>query len=117
MPTAKSPHSRLRMSDNRKLAASFDLGFCNFVEATLYSCISCWARAMSMERKFLGVTLRRWIEYAVAILLGNAIYYFSLVPHLPQALRHQGFLLDWGSLTDFVVCLAVYGLLRLAAQL
>ena len=73
--------------------------------------------AIFMERKFLGVTLRRWIEYTVAILLGNAIYYFSLVPHLPQALRHQGFLLDWGSLTDFVVCLAVYGLLRLGARL
>ena len=70
-----------------------------------------------MERKFLGVTFRRWIEYTVAILAGNAIYYFSLVPHLPQALRHQGFLLDWGSLTDFVVCLAVYGLLRLGAKL
>ncbi len=25
------------------------------------------------------------------------IYYFSLVAHLPPALRHQGFLLDWGS--------------------
>ncbi|HXO05468.1 MAG TPA: hypothetical protein VN884_07545 [Candidatus Sulfotelmatobacter sp.] len=70
-----------------------------------------------MERKFLGVTFRRWIEYTVAILLGNAIYYFSLVRHLPQALRHQGFLLDWGSLTDFVVCLCVYGLLRLGAKL
>ena len=72
---------------------------------------------MLMERKFLGVTFRRWIEYTVAILLGNAVYYFSLVPHLPQSLRHQGFLLDWGSLTDFAVCVAVYGLLRLGAKL
>lgn len=71
--------------------------------------------AILMECKFLGVSLRRWIEYLVAILVGNAIYYFSLVPHLPQVLRHQGFLLDWGSLTDFAVCLAVYGLLRLGA--
>ena len=72
---------------------------------------------MLMERKFLGVTFRRWIEYTVAILLGNAVYYFSLVPHLPQALRHQGFLLDWGSLIDFVICLAVYGLIRLGGKL
>lgn len=48
--------------------------------------------------------------------MGNAIYYFSLVPHLPAVLRHQGFLLDWGSLVDFVVCLGVYGLIRLARR-
>jgi hypothetical protein len=70
-----------------------------------------------MERKFLGITLRRWVEYMAAILLGNEIYYFSLVPHLPQALRHREFLLDWGSATDFVVCLAVYGLIRLGSKI
>ncbi|MFZ3215182.1 MAG: hypothetical protein WA192_03900 [Candidatus Acidiferrales bacterium] len=66
-----------------------------------------------MARNFLGVTPRRWLEYLAAILVGNAIYYFSLVPHLPQTLRHQGFLLDWGSLLDFAVCIGVYGLIRL----
>lgn len=70
-----------------------------------------------MARSFLGTSLRRWIEYLVAILLGNAIYYFSLVPHLPQALRHQGFLLDWGSLVDFIVCAGVYGLVRLGSNM
>jgi hypothetical protein len=70
-----------------------------------------------MARSFLGTSLRRWIEYLVAILLGNAIYYFSLVPHLPQALRHQGFLLDWGSLVDFIVCAGVYGLIRLGSKM
>jgi hypothetical protein len=70
-----------------------------------------------MARSFLGTSLRRWIEYLVAILLGNAIYYFSLVPHLPQALRHQGFLLDWGSLVDFIVCASVYGLIRLGSKM
>jgi hypothetical protein len=70
-----------------------------------------------MEKNFLGVTVRRWLEYLVAILLGNVIYYFSLVPHLPLVLQHQGFLLDWGSLTDFVVCVAVYALIRLASKL
>ena len=70
-----------------------------------------------MERKFLGITVRRWMEYTAAILIGNAIYYFSLVPHLPPALRHQGFLLDWGSATDFVVCFAVYGLIRLGSKI
>jgi hypothetical protein len=70
-----------------------------------------------MGRKFLGITVRRWIEYIAAILIGNAIYYFSLLPHLPPAFRHREFLLDWGSATDFVVCLAVYGLIRLGSKL
>jgi hypothetical protein len=70
-----------------------------------------------MARNFLGTPLRRWIEYLAAILLGNAIYYFSLVPHLPPVLRHQGFLLDWGSLVDFIVCLGVYGLIRVGSKM
>jgi hypothetical protein len=70
-----------------------------------------------MAQKFFGTTLRRWLEYLVAILLGNLIYYFSLVPHLPDALRHQGFHVDWGMALDFVVCVAVYGLIRLGAKL
>lgn len=70
-----------------------------------------------MPRQFLGVTPRRWLEYLVAILLGNAVYYFSLVPHLPENLRHQGFQVDLGMFLDFVVCVVVYGLIRIAARL
>jgi hypothetical protein len=69
-----------------------------------------------MAREFLGVTLRRWLEYLVAILLGNAIYYFSLMPYLPDSLRHQGFAIDAGVLVDFVICVLVYGLIRLGAR-
>jgi hypothetical protein len=70
-----------------------------------------------MARRFLGVTPRRWLEYLIAILVGNAIYYFSLTPHLPQVLRHQNFQMDWGVAVDFAVCAAVYGLIRVAAML
>jgi hypothetical protein len=70
-----------------------------------------------MPHQFLGVTPKRWLEYLIAILLGNAIYYFSLAPHLPESLRHQGFQLDPGMFLDFVVCVAVYGLIRLASSL
>jgi hypothetical protein len=70
-----------------------------------------------MPRKFLGTTLRRWLEYLIAILIGNAIYYFSLVPHLPELLRHQGFHVDLGMLVDFIICVGVYGLMRVAANL
>jgi hypothetical protein len=73
--------------------------------------------AMSpMVQRFLGVTPRQWIEYLIAILLGNAIYYFSLFPHLPDPLRHQGFQMDWGVGVDFVTCVWVYGLIRLGAR-
>jgi hypothetical protein len=70
-----------------------------------------------VARKFLGVTPRRWLEYLIAILLGNAIYYYSLVPHLPQPFHHQGFHVDLGMLLDFVICAAIYGLIRVAASL
>ena len=70
-----------------------------------------------MPRKFLGVTPRRWLEYLVAILLGNAIYYLSLLPHLPEPLRHRGTQTDLGLLVDFAVCVAVYGLIRLGSRI
>lgn len=70
-----------------------------------------------MTRQFLGATPRRWIEYLVAILLGQLIYYFSLMPYLPDALRHHGSNIDLGMGVDFLVCLAVYGLIRLGTYL
>ncbi len=72
---------------------------------------------MANQKKILGATPRRWLEYLAAILLGNGIYYFSLFPHLPGSLQHQGFQLDLGVLADFVVCVAVYGLIRLGSSL
>jgi hypothetical protein len=72
---------------------------------------------MATARQILGATPRRWLEYLISILLGNAIYAFSLSPHLPVVLRHPGTNLDWGVLMDFVVCAAVYGLIRLGMHL
>lgn len=70
-----------------------------------------------MARQYLGATPRRWIEYLIAILIGNAIYYFSLFPHLPGTLRHQGFGTDWGAGVDFLVCVGVYGLIRVGSRI
>ena len=70
-----------------------------------------------MAQQFLGASPRRWLEYLVAILLGNAIYYYSLMPHLPHVLRHEGFRTDWGAAVDFAVCVAVYGLIRIGSRL
>ncbi len=68
-----------------------------------------------MARRFLGATPRRWLEWLIAILIGQLIYQFSLVPHLPEALRHHGTNEDWGLAVDFLVCVAVFGLIRLGA--
>jgi len=73
--------------------------------------------ATEQQHEFLGVTPRRWIEYLAAVVLGNAIYYFSFVPHLPGPLRHQGFEMDWGVAIDFLTCVGVYGLIRLGSSL
>jgi hypothetical protein len=60
-----------------------------------------------------GMTPRRWIEYLFAILAGNAIYFFILYPALPPLLQHQPFRFDAGLALDFLLCVAVYGVIRL----
>ncbi|MGH9738318.1 MAG: hypothetical protein ACRD4X_06975 [Candidatus Acidiferrales bacterium] len=72
---------------------------------------------MANRKKILGATPRRWLEYLVAILIGNAIYYVSLFRHLPGSMQHHGFQTDLGSLIDLLVCVAVYGLIRLGSSL
>jgi hypothetical protein len=66
-----------------------------------------------MPQEFLGLPWRRWLEYLIAILIGNLVYFFSLEPHLPAWLHHQGYKFDFGSALDLIVCAAVYGLMRL----
>src|ERR1700722_12661307 len=56
------------------------------------------ASDLMAKARFLGVTAIRWLEYLLAILTGNAIYYLSLAPHLPDVFRHQGFQMDGGVL-------------------
>jgi hypothetical protein len=55
-------------------------------------------------------------KYLVAIILGNGLY-FALNPYLPEAARHHIYKLDLGTLVDFWLCVAVYGLLELGAFL
>ncbi|MGH9367760.1 MAG: hypothetical protein ACRD3M_08825 [Thermoanaerobaculia bacterium] len=59
------------------------------------------------------MTARRWIEYLVAILAGNAMYFLLLYPALPRLLQHQPFRFDAGLALDFLLCVAVYGAIRL----
>jgi hypothetical protein len=67
--------------------------------------------------KFLGIGLRRWLEYLAAILVGNAIYFLSLSAHLPVELRHQTYKVDLGMALDFAICAAVYGLIRVGERI
>lgn len=57
-------------------------------------------------------TARRWAEYLIAILAGNIIY-LAIEPQLPTPLRHRMFQIDLGLALDFVICVALYGLIRL----
>jgi hypothetical protein len=61
------------------------------------------------------VTPRRWIEYVVAILAGNGIYFAVLHPGLPRELQHQPFRFDVGLAIDFACCLLVYGAIHLGS--
>jgi H+/gluconate symporter-like permease len=58
-------------------------------------------------------SLLSWIKYLVAIVLGQALYFFVVAPHLPPAARHERFQFDLGTVIDFWFCLFVYGLIEL----
>lgn len=62
------------------------------------------------------MTPRRWIEYLVAILAGNGIYFAVLHPTLPLSLRHEPYRIDAGLLIDFACCVLVYAAIRLGAR-
>jgi ABC-type uncharacterized transport system permease subunit len=62
------------------------------------------------------MTLRRWIEYLVAVLVGNAIYFLVLFPVLPESLQHQPLRADAGLLLAFLCCVGIYGVIRLASR-
>jgi len=60
---------------------------------------------------------RRILKQFAAVLIGNLLYFFVLIPHLPPAARHTPYQLDWGLLVDLWVCLVIYGLIELLLRL
>lgn len=71
-------------------------------------------REQTERQESRGVsTARRWAEYLLAVLSGNVVYLF-IEPQLPVAMRHRIFRVDWGLAVDFGICVAFYGLVRLA---
>ena len=59
------------------------------------------------------MTPRRWIEYTAAVVAGNGIYFLVLFPDLPLSLQHQPLRFDAGLVLDFLLCVVVYGVIRL----
>lgn len=59
---------------------------------------------------------RRLLKQFVAILIGNALYFLLLMPHLPARAQHRPDKLDLGLLIDFWICVVIYGLVELIAR-
>lgn len=59
---------------------------------------------------------RRLLKQLVAIIVGNAIYFFLLMPHLPVRAQHRPDRLDLGLLVDFWICVVVYGVMEVIAR-
>ena len=59
---------------------------------------------------------RRLLKQLVAIIIGNAIYFLLLMPHVPAKAQHQPDKLDFGLLVDFWICVVVYGVIELIAR-
>jgi len=51
-----------------------------------------------------------------AVVIGNALYFLALLPHLPARARHSAFRVDLGLLIDFWTCVLVWGAITFAAQ-
>jgi hypothetical protein len=62
------------------------------------------------------MTPRRWVEYLIAVLLGNGIYFLVLHPGLPPSFQHAPFQFDFGLLIDFGCCVLVYVAIRLGSR-
>jgi len=56
---------------------------------------------------------RRLLKQAIAIVIGNLLYFFVLMPHLPPAGRHRPDRIDLGLVVDFWICVVLYGVIEL----
>lgn len=68
-----------------------------------------------MPTPHLNLWANFWRSLA-AILIGNAVYFLLIAPHLPPRGQHRPFAIDWGLVVDFWICLVVYGLMDLARR-
>ncbi len=71
------------------------------------------ANARAYDRDWMAVRL---LKYLLAILLGNLIYFVAILPHVPEAGRHQPFRLDLGLVIDFWTCVACWGVIEMVSR-
>lgn len=57
--------------------------------------------------------LRKILKQTVAVVVGNLLYFFVLMPYLPPPGRHRPDRLDLGLIVDFWVCVVLYGVIEL----
>ena len=50
----------------------------------------------------------RFLRALVAVVFGNALYFYWLAPRSPDWVRHRPFAFDAGLFLDFILCLAIY---------
>lgn len=60
--------------------------------------------------------LRNFLKSLVAVIGGNALYFFLLMPVLPASARHMPYKADVGLILDFWICLVIYGVIELAIR-
>jgi ABC-type uncharacterized transport system permease subunit len=56
---------------------------------------------------------RRLVKQTIAVVVGNLLYFFVLMPYLPTAGQHRPDRLDLGLIVDFWVCVVLYGVIEL----
>jgi ABC-type uncharacterized transport system permease subunit len=57
--------------------------------------------------------LRRLLKQTIAVVVGNLLYFFVIMPHLPAAGQHRPDRLDLGLIVDFWICVVLYGVVEL----
>jgi hypothetical protein len=63
----------------------------------------------------MSKSAHNFMHALVAVLGGNVAYYL-LEPSLPVQAQHVGFKTDLGTLVDFLLCLAVFGIIKALAR-
>lgn len=53
------------------------------------------------------------LKSLIAVVSGNVVYFFLLLPVLPHSARHRPLHFDLGLILDAWICLVIYGALSL----
>jgi hypothetical protein len=57
-----------------------------------------------------------FLKSLIAVVSGNAVYFFLLGPFLPVRAHHIPYRLDLGLLLDAWICLVIYGIIELGVR-